>query len=558
MVALFVSAASWLILGQGIKIVIDQGFVANDISMLNTALAAVLGIAAVGCVATYFRFYYMIWLGERVSADIRKTLYDHMLKLGLDFYAENRTGEVISRFTSDTTVLQSVIGTGLSMAIRSTVTFIGALVLMLFTSIQLTLLVLLAVPVVLLPIKLLGKKVRHYAQDSQDKVAQMSAHIDQSVHEIHTVQSYNREAADRDHLFAKVEEVMVAAESRIHFRALLVICIMAISIGAIVFVAWIGANDVIRGDLSVGSFTAFIFYAVMAGGAVATISEVIGEIQKAIGASARIRELLNTLPNQTKTRLSTSTVLSTAQSGTPITFDQVSFAYPSALNHPVLQEIELTIHAGQKVAVVGPSGAGKSTLFQLLLDFYQPQQGTIQLWEQPMQNVSSEWIREQFALVPQDAVIFASSVVDNIAFGRTDASLSDVIEAAQLAQAHEFISQLPQGYDTQLGERGVKLSGGQKQRIAIARAILANRPILLLDEATSALDAASELAVKQALEALMENKTTLIIAHRLSTVVNADMIVVLDEGKIISQGTHTELLDSCEVYQELATIQLLD
>lgn len=558
MVALFVSAASWLILGQGIKIVIDQGFVANDISMLNTALAAVLGIAAVGCVATYFRFYYMIWLGERVSADIRKTLYDHMLKLGLDFYAENRTGEVISRFTSDTTVLQSVIGTGLSMAIRSTVTFIGALVLMLFTSIQLTLLVLLAVPVVLLPIKLLGKKVRHYAQDSQDKVAQMSAHIDQSVHEIHTVQSYNREAADRDHLFAKVEEVMVAAESRIHFRALLVICIMAISIGAIVFVAWIGANDVIRGDLSVGSFTAFIFYAVMAGGAVATISEVIGEIQKAIGASARIRELLNTLPNQTKTRLSTSTVLSTAQSGTPITFDQVSFAYPSALNHPVLQEIELTIHAGQKVAVVGPSGAGKSTLFQLLLDFYQPQQGTIQLWEQPMQHVSSEWIREQFALVPQDAVIFASSVVDNIAFGRTDASLSDVIEAAQLAQAHEFISQLPQGYDTQLGERGVKLSGGQKQRIAIARAILANRPILLLDEATSALDAASELAVKQALEALMENKTTLIIAHRLSTVVNADMIVVLDEGKIISQGTHTELLDSCEVYQELATIQLLD
>lgn len=560
MVALFISAASWLILGQGIKIVIDQGFVANDISMLNTALAAVLGIAALGCVSTYFRFYYMIWLGERVSADIRKTLYEHMLKLGLDFYAENRTGEVISRFTSDTTVLQSVIGTGLSMAIRSTVTFIGALVLMLFTSIQLTLLVLLAVPVVLLPIKLLGKKVRHYAQDSQNKVAQMSAHIDQSVHEIHTVQSYNREAADRDHLFEKVEEVMVSAESRIHFRALLVICIMAISIGAIVFVAWIGANDVIRGDLSVGSFTAFIFYAVMAGGAVATISEVIGEIQKAIGASARIRDLLNTQPNHTKTPLSTPTptALSKTQSRTSITFDQVSFAYPCALNHPVLQEIDLIIHTGQRVALVGPSGAGKSTLFQLLLDFYQPQQGTIQLWEQPMQNVSSEWIRDQFALVPQDAVIFASSVVDNIAFGRTDASLSDVIEAAQLAQAHEFISQLPKGYDTQLGERGVKLSGGQKQRIAIARAILANRPILLLDEATSALDAASELAVKQALEALMQNKTTLIIAHRLSTVVNADMIVVLDKGKIISQGTHIELLDSCEVYQELATIQLLD
>lgn len=560
MIALFVSAASWLILGQGIKTVIDQGFVANDISMLNTALAAVLGIAAVGCVATYFRFYYMIWLGERVSADIRKTLYDHMLKLGLDFYAQNRTGEVISRFTSDTTVLQSVIGTGLSMAIRSTVTFIGALILMLFTSIQLTLLVLIAVPIILLPIKLLGKKVRHYAQDSQDKVAQMSAHIDQSVHEIHTVQSYNRESADREHLFAKVEEVMVAAESRIHFRALLVICIMAISIGAIVFVAWIGANDVIRGDLSVGSFTAFIFYAVMAGGAVATISEVIGEIQKAIGASARIRELLNTQPNHSKT-ITTPPVIkapSHSQTTTPIILEQVGFAYPSALSHPVLTDINLTIHSGQKVALVGPSGAGKSTLFQLLLDFYQPQQGTIQLWEQPMNNISSEWIRDQFALVPQDAVIFASSVVDNIAFGRTDASLSDVIEAAQLAQAHEFICQLPQGYDTSLGERGVKLSGGQKQRIAIARAILANRPILLLDEATSALDAASELAVKQALEALMQNKTTLIIAHRLSTVINADVIVVFENGQIISQGTHTQLLESCATYRELATIQLLD
>jgi ATP-binding cassette subfamily B protein len=560
MIALFVSAASWLILGQGIKTVIDQGFVANDISMLNTALAAVLGIAAVGCVATYFRFYYMIWLGERVSADIRKTLYDHMLKLGLDFYAQNRTGEVISRFTSDTTVLQSVIGTGLSMAIRSTVTFIGALILMLFTSIQLTLLVLIAVPIILLPIKLLGKKVRHYAQDSQDKVAQMSAHIDQSVHEIHTVQSYNRESADREHLFAKVEEVMVAAESRIHFRALLVICIMAISIGAIVFVAWIGANDVIRGDLSVGSFTAFIFYAVMAGGAVATISEVIGEIQKAIGASARIRELLNTQPNHSKTITAPPVIKapSHSQTTTPIILEQVGFAYPSALSHPVLTDINLTIHSGQKVALVGPSGAGKSTLFQLLLDFYQPQQGTIQLWEQPMNNISSEWIRDQFALVPQDAVIFASSVVDNIAFGRTDASLSDVIEAAQLAQAHEFICQLPQGYDTSLGERGVKLSGGQKQRIAIARAILANRPILLLDEATSALDAASELAVKQALEALMQNKTTLIIAHRLSTVINADVIVVFENGQIISQGTHTQLLESCATYRELATIQLLD
>jgi len=564
MSALLVSAASWLILGQGIKIVIDQGFAANDMSMLNQALTAVLVIAAVGCISTYFRFYYMLWLGERVSADIRKTLYAHMLKLGVDFYAENRTGEVISRFTSDTTVLQSVIGMGLSMAIRSVVTFTGALILMLFTSVQLTLMVLVAVPLVLLPIKILGKKVRMYAQSSQDKVADMSAHIDQSVHEIHTVQSYNREETDRDHLFAKVEEVMQAAQSRIHFRALLVISIMAMSIGAIVFVAWIGANDVIRGNLSVGSFTAFIFYAVMAGGATATISEVIGEIQKAIGASARIRQLLDTASTQTKP--TPSSLLNTAEILTmdafPVEFNDVTFTYPSAIDepnsHPVLSHINLKIATGQNVALVGPSGAGKSTMFQLLLDFYQPQHGHIKLWEAPMDSLSSNDIREQFALVPQDAVIFASSVMDNIAFGRTDATIAEVIEASQQAQAHEFISQLPKGYDTQLGERGIKLSGGQKQRIAIARAILANRPILLLDEATSALDAASEQAVKLALDSLMHNKTTMIIAHRLSTVVNADMIIVMDRGQIIAQGTHDELLVDCPMYRELAELQFID
>ncbi len=556
LLALLVSAASWLVLGQGIKIVIDQGFVANDMTTLNQALLAVMIIAGVGCIATYFRFYYMLWLGERVSADIRKQLYDHMLRLGMDFYAENRTGEVISRFTSDTTVLQSVIGMGLSMAIRSGVTFIGALILMLFTSVQLTLLVLIAVPIVLLPIKLLGKKVRLYAQTSQDKVAQMSAHIDQSVHEIHTVQSYNREHADSQHLADKVEEVMAAAQSRIHFRALLVISIMAISIGAIVFVAWIGANDVLSGTLSVGSFTAFIFYAVMAGGAVATISEVIGEIQKAIGASARIRELLDTHPTRSST--SSTTELMLAQHAVPIAFSNVSFAYPSNLTQTVLEDISINVATGQKIALVGPSGAGKSTLFQLLLDFYQPQQGNITLWGQPMPQLDSHIIREQFALVPQDAVIFATSVFDNIAYGRSDASLSDVIDAAQQAQAHAFITQLTHGYDTQLGERGIKLSGGQKQRIAIARAILANRPILLLDEATSALDAVSEQAVKQALEALMQNKTTLIIAHRLSTVVNADLILVLEQGRIIAQGDHDTLLAQCPLYQELAIIQLLD
>ena len=559
LVALLVSAGSWLLLGQGIKYVIDEGFIAANSNTLENMLGGVLAIALIGCVATYFRFYNMLWLGERVSANIRNTLYTKMLALDMHFYSTNRTGEVISRFTSDTTVLQSVIGSGLSMAIRSTVTFTGALILMFVTSVKLTLLVMLAIPFILLPIKLLGKKVRYHSQLSQDKVADMSAHIDQSLHGIHTIQAYSKEDADQSALHDKVEQAMSAAQDRIHYRALLIICVMGISIFAIVFVAWLGATSVITGSISPGSLSAFIFYAVMAGGAVATISEVFGEIQKAKGASQRIRELLDTpTANTPEVNEVVTLALDSASESTPIlALDALSFAYPNT-DKTVLNDISLNLLPQQKIALVGPSGAGKSTLFDILLRFYDATAGHCFLAGHNYQELTLAQIRQQFALVPQEPVIFATDIATNIAYGDQKATASQIEEAAKLANAHDFIVKLNAGYATQVGERGVKLSGGQKQRIAIARAILANRPILLLDEATSALDANSEAAVQAGLANLMANRTSIVIAHRLATVQHADTIIVMDEGKIVAQGTHQTLLAESELYRELAKLQFIE
>lgn len=554
MLALIVGAMSWLVLGQGVKYVVDQGFVANNAQRLNQLVLVVIGIGLVGSFATYFRFYYMIWLGERVSADIRQNVYSHLLTLSPSFFAATRTGEVISRFTSDTTVLQSVVGMGLSMALRAIVTFIGSLILMMLTSHMLTLYVLIAVPVVLFPIRIFGAKVRVYARNSQDRVADVGAYIDESLHEIQTVQAYTHEQIDKQRFFSRIDGVMEAARKRIQFRALMIASIMGISLLAITLVAWLGAQLVLNGELTAGELTAFMFYAVMAGGSVATISEVIGEIQKAAGASERLMELLqtdSTVQTQAKPILISSKVRG------ELKLEQVSFYYPTVDETPVLTELNLSINAGERIALVGPSGAGKSTLFQLLLRFYDVQQGQITLDSLPIAQLDINQLRQQFALVSQESVIFACSVFDNIAYGRPNASQNDVIAAAKAARADEFVSEFSEGYDTQLGERGVRLSGGQKQRIAIARAILADRPILLLDEATSALDAANEVKVKLALDELMKDKTTIIIAHRLSTVINADRIVVMDKGKIIAIGTHQELVQSNSLYRELAELQLI-
>ncbi len=553
-VALLVSAFAWLALGQGVRIVVDQGFGAGDTEMLDRMMLVVLGITMVGSLAAYVRFYLMTWLGERVSADIRIEVYSHLLTLSPAFFEKTRTGEVISRFTSDTTLLQSVIGMGLSMLLRSSVTFVGALVLMLVTSPLLTLYVLIAVPIVLLPIKWIGPKVRRFARLSQDRVADVGAYVDESLHEINTVQAYTHEQQDRQSFDAQVEAVMDTASQRIRYRALLIASIMSISMAAITIVAWLGARQVISGGLSAGELTAFMFYAVMAGGAVATISEVIGEVQKAAGASERMHELLDThsnvgqiaepdaLPNNVQGRIS---------------FDNITFSYPSALDLPVLTDINLQINPGERVALVGPSGAGKSTLFQLLLRFYDSQNGRILIENTPIERLSLQLLRSQYALVPQESVIFASSALENIRYGRPEASEDEVRHAARAARADEFIQALPDGYATDLGERGVRLSGGQKQRISIARAILADRPILLLDEATSALDASSEQQVKLALDELMNNKTTLIIAHRLATVINADRIVVMDKGRIIDIGKHEELVARNHLYKEFADLQLV-
>jgi ATP-binding cassette subfamily B protein len=580
-IALVVGAMSWLVLGQGIKMVVDQGFVAGDEAMLLNSLALVLVIAFIGSIATYCRFYLMVWLGERVCADIRKALFSHLVTLSPSFFAESRTGEVISRFTSDTTLLQSVVGTGVSMALRSFVMFIGALVLMAITSTTLTIYVFIAVPIILLPIKLLGKKVRHFAKVSQDDVATMGTLIDESLHEIHTLQSYNHESQSVDSFDASAEQIMTSASKRIHYRALLIAMIMFISLSSIFIVAWVGALDVISGAITPGELTAFVFYAVLAGASIATISEVIGDLQKAAGASERIVELMNTtseiplessfldvtedefgpVDNQSVNAINTTgfriNEKALVDANKPIlTLHNVVFSYPSVPEKQIINEVSFSVMPGQKVAIVGHSGAGKSTLFDLLMRFYDINYGEIFIGEATQKSISTYDIRRQFALVPQDAVIFATTVLDNIRLSNPQASKDDVIEAAKLAFAHEFILDFVDGYETQLGERGVKLSGGQKQRIAIARAILAKRPILLLDEATSALDASSEKYVKQALDSLMTKTTTLIIAHRLSTVINADNIIVLEKGKVIGQGKHAELMAASPVYKEFVELQL--
>lgn len=553
-IALIVGAASWLLLGQGIKAVVDDGFIANNADKLDQTMFMVMGIALVGSVAAYFRFYWMIWLGERVSADIRQNVYGHLLTLSPAFFAKTRTGEVISRFTADTTLLQSVVGMGLSMGLRSSITFIGALFLMLFSSPMLTLYVLIAVPIVLLPIRVFGAKVRLHSKNSQDKVADVGAYVDETLHEIHTVQAYSHEEIDKTLFQSRIEDVMGAAQLRIKYRALLVAFIMAISIIAITSVAWIGAQQVLTGELSAGELTAFMFYAVMAGGSVATISEVIGEVQKAAGASERLMELLNT---QTSIQSPVSAIALPNKVSGEIDLRNVNFCYPQADTVPVIKDLNLKVKSGERVALVGPSGAGKSTLFQLLLRFYDVSSGQIALESKDIKLLDVSALRDQFALVPQESVIFASSVRDNIGYGRTHANQLDIENAAKAARAHDFICELPDGYQTNLGERGVRLSGGQKQRIAIARAILADRPILLLDEATSSLDATNEQHVKLALEELMKDKTTLIIAHRLATVINADRIVVMDKGEIVAIGTHQELVTSNALYREFAQLQLV-
>ncbi|MEL7164445.1 MAG: ABC transporter transmembrane domain-containing protein [Pseudomonadota bacterium] len=552
--ALIVTALISLTLPLAVRRVVDN-FEVAEIAVLDKYFLAAFGIALALAVGTGLRYALVTRLGERVVADIRKAVFDRVIGLSPGFYENIMTGEVLSRITTDTTLIQSVVGSSVSIALRNVLIFVGGLVLMLLTSAKLTGLVLLIVPAVVVPILLLGRRLRELGRENQDWIAASSGKASEQLSAVQTVQAYTHEAASRAVFSDVTEQSYASAKRRIATRAAMTVIVIFLVFSGIVGVLWIGANDVRSGVLTVGTLIQFVIYAVMVAGGVAALSEIIGELQRAAGATERLVELLRasdavndpaqavTLPNPVSGR---------------IAFEDVRFAYPSRLQQSALDGVSLDITPGETVAFVGPSGAGKTTIFQLLLRFYDPQAGRIIIDGVDIAQMAREEYRRHIALVPQDPVIFAATAADNIAFGRPGATQDDIEAAARAAAAHDFIAALPNGYQSQLGERGVMLSGGQKQRIAIARAILRDAPILLLDEATSALDAESERAVQQAVDALSAQRTTLIVAHRLATVKMADRIVVLDQGRIVAQGPHDSLVAEGGLYARLARLQFAD
>ncbi|MCE9568691.1 MAG: ATP-binding cassette domain-containing protein [Rhodocyclales bacterium] len=551
-IALVVAAMAMLGVGQGLRAVIDRGFSAGDPAWLDRALMLMFGVIALLAAATYTRFYNVSWLGERVTADLRRRVFDHLLTLPPSYFEAGRTGAVISRLTSDTTLIENAVGSSLSIALRNLLILIGGLIMLFTTNLKLTLLVLGGVPLVVAPIVLFGRRVRRFARISQDRVADLGNRIDETIHEIRIVQAYGHEAADRRDFGALIERGFDTALARIRNRATLVAAVLVLVFGAISLILWVGGHDVLAGRITPGQLSAFVFYAALVGGSVGALSESWGDLQRAAGATERLLELLEARPDVAVP--AQPTPLPERPRG-EIAFEAVNFRYPSRPDTAALEDFRLTVAPGESVALVGPSGAGKTTVFQLLLRFYDPQSGRLLLDGVPLAEADPLAVRRAIALVPQEAVIFATSVLENVRYARPDASPEDVRAACAAAYADDFVAALPQGYDTDLGERGVRLSGGQRQRIAIARALLADRPILLLDEATSALDAESERLVQAALEKLMKNRTTLVIAHRLATVQRADRIVVMDQGRIVETGTHAELVRQDGLYAHLSRLQ---
>jgi ATP-binding cassette subfamily B protein len=551
-IALVFAAASVLAVGQGLKFVIDRGFAAGSTAELDRALALMMGVVVVLALATFTRFYYVSWLGERVTADLRRAVFDHLLALPPGYFEVMRTGEVISRLTNDTTMLETVIGSSASMAVRNALLMIGGLVMLALTSAKLTLMVLVGVPLTVVPIILFGRRVRKLARASQDRVGDVGAYVDEALHEIRTVQAYGHESEDRRQFGARVESAFATARQRIRQRAFLVATVILLVFGAVGVILWIGGHDVLAGRISPGQLSAFVFYAVIVAGAVGAISEVVGDLQRAAGATERLFELLEV---DSGIRAPANPVPLPVPARGTVGFRDVTFHYPSRPDTAALAEFSLDVAAGEKVALVGPSGAGKTTVFQLLLRFYDPERGAVTIDGVDLRAADPAVVRAHLAVVPQDPVIFATSVLENVRYGRPEATEAQVRAACDAAYATEFIDRIPEGFASFLGERGVRLSGGQRQRIAIARAILADRPVLLLDEATSALDAESERMVQMALERLMAGRTVLIIAHRLATVRHADRIAVMEHGRIIATGSHDELARSNPLYARLAALQ---
>jgi ATP-binding cassette subfamily B protein len=494
------------------------------------------------------------WLGERVTADIRSAVYRHVVEQSPEFFETTRTGEVLSRLTTDTTLIQTVVGTSISLALRNTLLFAGGLVMLFVTSAKLTSIILGLLVLVVVPIVLFGRRVRKLSRDSQDRIADASAMAGEILNAMPTVQAFTHEQIEARRFGTSVEGAFTTAMRRIRARAILTMLAIALVFGAIVFVLWLGAHAVLEGSMTGGDLGQFILYASIVSGAIGALSEVMGEAQRAAGATERLLELLAVRSDISNPSHPTALPARTA-AGAALTLAQVQFSYPSRPETAALDHVSLDVKPGETVAVVGPSGAGKTTLFQLLLRFYDPQSGAIRLDGVDIRDLDLHVLRGAIGIVPQDTVIFSANALENIRYGRADATDAEVIAAAKLAAAHEFIERLPQGYESYLGERGVRLSGGQRQRIAIARALLKNPPLLLLDEATSALDAESERLVQRALEAAMVGRTTLIIAHRLATVQRADRIIVMEDGRIVETGTHASLVALGGIYANLAALQ---
>ncbi|SFK70699.1 ABC transporter transmembrane domain-containing protein [Falsiroseomonas stagni] len=550
-VALLLAAAMTLAIGQGLKGLIDNGF-SGGAEGLNGAALAMGGIVAVLAVATSARYYLVSWLGERVAADLRRRVFDHVLSLSPAFFETARTGDILSRMTADVGLLQSLIGSAISMGLRNALTGLGALAMLVATSAKLAGIMLVVLPLVVAPLVLFGRRERRLSRTAQERVADLAATAEEALNGLRIVQAFTHEPQDRKRFGEEVERSVGAALRRIASRTALILAVILFGFGAITFSLWVGGQDVVAGRMTGGELSAFVFYAVLLASSGATMSELWGEIQRAAAAADRLLEILAAKP---AIAAPAHPVALPVPAAGRLAFEEVGFRYPTRPDTAALDGFSLIVEPGETVALVGPSGAGKTTVFQLLLRFYDPQAGRVMVDGVDVAQADPAALRARIGIVPQDPAIFSASVAENIRYGRPDATDAEVRAAAEAAAADGFIARLPQGYDTHLGARGVTLSGGQRQRIAIARAILRDAPILLLDEATSALDAESEQAVQQALEALSRGRTTLVVAHRLATVRNADRIVVMEAGRIVAMGTHEALVREGGLYARLAALQ---